>query len=426
MYPFLKQSLVLVSVCCATQLFAAEVRSQPTGKEKQAPVGAKSNPPPSLMAEDSLDMRHASGAREAKTQVTYSAAQVDGNFKPFTGKVTGNAVRMRLTPEADSPVIKECAKGDLVVIMGEKTDFFAVEPPCDLKAYIFRSFVLDNVVEGSRVNIRLAPELNSPVIGFMNTGDRVNGSISEKNHKWLEIAIPKHLRFFVAKEFIEKVGGPELKGVHDKKRDSVVQLMDSSALLGQSEMMKPFQEIDFERISENFHAIIHDYKEFPDYVEKAKTKLMELQEAYLQKKLAYLESKASRIGKEFHAKNELVSFSEETEANPKDRMKIWERVEESIYLAWAASHHQKTMTDFYTEQKKEAVKISGILESYNDLVKHKPGSHLIRDRDMPKAYIYSTVVNLQNYVGRYVTLVAVPRANNNFAFPAYFVFDVEP
>jgi len=55
----------------------------------------------------------------------------------------------------------------------------------------------------------------------------------------------------------------------------------------------------------------------------------------------------------------------------------------------------------------------------------KPGNFIVRDRDMPKAYLYSTMVDLQNYVGKYVTLTLVKRPNNNFAFPAYFVFEVE-
>ena len=429
MYSFMKRSVVILSALTSVHLSAADSRNPSTAREKQSTTGAKTTAPQTLPIEDSLDVRiqgdAAKSSQPQKSVTSYSGSHIDGNYKPFTGKITGNAVRMRLTPDGESHVIKECIKGELIVVTGEKTEFFAVEPPKDLKAYIFRSFVLDNVVEGNRVNIRLAPDLNSPIIGYMNTGDHVNGMISDKNHKWLEITIPKHLRFFVAKEFVEKIGGPDLKANYDKKKDSVVQLMDSSSLLGQSEMMKPFQEIDFERVSENFATIIHDYKDFPEYVEKAKGKLMELQEAYLQKKLAYLESKASRIGKEFHSKGELVSLTEEAETAPKDRIKIWERLEESLYLAWAASHHHKTMTDYYDDQKKESIKISGIVEPYNDLVKQKPGSHILRDRDMPKAYLYSTCINLQNYAGKYVTLSVSPRANNNFAFPAYFVFEIE-
>lgn len=339
----------------------------------------------------------------------------------------GSGVRIRLHPDVESPIIRELHKDEMVIVTGEKSDFYAIEAPSELKVYIFRSFILDNVVEGNRVNVRLAPELNAPIVGYLNTGDKVQGTISEKNHKWLEIAPPKQCRFFVAKEFIEKVGGPELKIMRDKKKDTVIQLMDSADLLSQSEMMKPFEEIDFERIAASFNIVVNEYSDFHEYATKAKAKLLVLQETYLQKKLAYLESKASRMSREMSSSVAVKTVSEVEPAllSAKDRMKIWERVEESHYLTWSTSHRQKTIDDFYEDQKLQAVKISGIIESYNDIVKNKPGNFIIRDRDMPKGYLYSTFVNLQDQVGKYVTVTVTSRPNNNFAFPAYFVIAVE-
>jgi hypothetical protein len=353
--------------------------------------------------------------------------ETDSNYKSFTGKIVGGNVRMRLSSDVESPIVKELLRNDLVVVRGEKSDFYAVEAPQDMKVYIFRSFVLDNVVEGNRVHVRLSPELTAPVVAVMNTGEKVNGTISDKNHKWLEISPPKNVRFYIAKEYIEKIGGPELKALRDKKQSSVIQLMDSAELLSQSEMMKPFEEIDFERVSNSFMTITKDYSDFPEYSEKAKSKLAHLQEIYLQKKIAYLEAKTSKMSKERALRNDLVQVSDASEENlsPRERMKIWERVEESLYLNWSASHHKKTMDDFYEDQKMKTVRISGIVEAYNDVVKNKPGNFVLRDRDMPRAYLYSTFIDLQNYVGKYVTLVAVARPNNNFAFPAYFIFEAE-
>lgn len=395
---------VTIATCVLPAVMLCAVDRGAVAKEKQIPQGT--------------------------TKATSATGAEFSNFKPFTGKILGNGVRMRLAPDVESPIVQEIAKGELVIVSGEKNDFYAIDAPSDLKVYIFRSFVLDNIVEGSRVNVRLAPELNAPVVGYMNTGDRVEGSISEKNHKWLEITPPKSVRFYIAREYIDKVGGPQLKSDRDKKKCELAKLMEAADLLGQSEMMKPFQEIDFERISDSYNTIARDYAEFPVQADKAKTKLMEIQEAYLQKKLAYLESKASRMSREMQAHgldqaSTVSSESSELDMSPKDRMKIWERVEESHFLAWAASHHQKTIDDYYEDQKVTATRISGIVEAYNDMVKNKPGNYIVRDRDMPRAYLYSTFVNLQNYVGKYVTLVASPRPNNNFAFPAYFVIEVE-
>ncbi len=407
------QRVVLGACAFSMSVLCAEDFSSSVAKEKQIPQN-------SSVA--------ANKAAPTKTKQLSSTIEV-GNYKAFTGKILGNGVRMRLHPDVESTIVKELSKNELLIIAGEKNDFYAVQSPADMKVYVFRSFILDNVVEGSKVNIRLAPELNSPIVGYLNTGDKVDGAISEKNHKWLEITPPKSVLFYIAKEYIEKVGGPEMKEQRDKKRGSVAQSLESAELFSQSEMMKPFEEVDFERISQSLTSIINEFSDFPQYSEKAKARLMELQEAYLQKKLAYLESKASKMSREYSASNgaQIITVQNEGESalTPKDRMKIWERVEESHFLSWAAAHHHKTMDDYYEEQKFSALQVSGIVEPYTDIVKNKPGNYIVRDRDMPRAYLYSTVVNLQNYVGKYVTLRVSPRPNNNFAFPAYYVLEVE-
>src|SRR6185436_15600633 len=81
------------------------------------------------------------------------AALVQKPFSPFTGKVKGRKVRLRAQPDLDGRVVRELGGQDMLVVVGEKGDFYAVEPPSGLKAYVFRSFVLDGVVEGNRVNV---------------------------------------------------------------------------------------------------------------------------------------------------------------------------------------------------------------------------------------------------------------------------------
>ncbi len=93
------------------------------------------------------------------------------SFASFTGKVRAKKLRLRVNAELDGYVIKELTKGELLSVIGEKGEYWAVEPIADTKAYIFRSFVLDNTVEGNHVNLRLEPSLDAPVIGHMNTGD---------------------------------------------------------------------------------------------------------------------------------------------------------------------------------------------------------------------------------------------------------------
>ena len=106
-------------------------------------------------------------------------------------------------------------------------------------------------------------------------------------------------------------------------------------------------------------------------------------------------------------------------------MKLWEPIEEALYLSWANINDNKAIRDYYDEQKLASVEIAGIVEPYNTPVKNKPGDFIIRDKDVPVAYVYSTQVNLQSLVGKQVKLIAAPRPNNNFAFPAYYILSAE-
>lgn len=47
--------------------------------------------------------------------------------------------------------------------------------------------MLDNTIEGNRVNVRLEPNLEAPIIAQLNAGDKIEGQISALNSKWYEI-----------------------------------------------------------------------------------------------------------------------------------------------------------------------------------------------------------------------------------------------
>ena len=362
-------------------------------------------------------------------KIVKASVPVSSSLSPFTGKISGTHVRIRTGADMESPVVADCKKGDLVVVEGEKGDFFAVTPPQDLKVYVFRSFILDGCVEANHVNVRLAPDLSAPVVGFLNAGEKVAGEICNENHKWLKIAPPKNTHLYIAKEYIEKIGGPEIKQNYDKRCETVQKLMETSLRFSESEMLKPFEEIAFERISQNFNSVINNYNDFAELQEKAKSKLRELQETYLQKKLAYLEAKAVNMSRTIQAKasGEMPESGTPVALDGENQKRFWEKVEESLFLEWSTSHYQKTIADFYEEQKLSSSKISGVVEPYIDTVKNKPGQFILRDRsrDVPIAYLYSTFLDLGKYVGKSLTLTVAERPNNNFAFPAYFVLSAE-
>ncbi len=379
-----------------------------------------------LQADDSIQSQEV----EASNFKPAPSIKSESFFQNFTAKVRGKKVRMRLHADLESYVVQEVNKDELFVVVGEKNGFWAVEPPENTKAYVFRSFILDNVVEGNRVNVRLEPDLEAPVIAHLNSGEHIQGTPSEINSKWLEIAPPSNTCFYIAKEFLDKVGGPEFKKQMAKRKKNVDQLLESTNLLAKSELLKPFEQMDIDRLSQSYRAIAQDYNDFPEYVLKANEALAYLQDTYIQKKIAFLESKANLApAQEQNASlEEAIAFSEpeaQSDGKATEKMKMWEPVEEAIFLSSAFVNQSKDLQEYYEIQKTSAVPLTGILEAYNDPVKRKPGNYILRQNDVPVAYLYSTKVNLERFLGKKISLQASPRDNNNFAFPAFFVLSVD-
>lgn len=387
-------------------------------------------------------------------------ADCSDHAQAFTGKITRARVRMRLQPTLESPIIRELDREDLLIITDMVDDFYAVKPPTDTKAFVYRTFVLDGVVEGNRVNVRLDPHLDAPIIGQLNTGYRINGRISPLNSKWLEINPPEDTRFYVATEFVEKIGGPDHFATIEKRRDDVSRIINSSYLIAQSELQKPFPETDLDTVFANFNKVINEYDDFPEQVKRAKELLAKIQESYLHKKVAYLESKtddhtdvwkarSTKLAEEMHEKEEKLASLEQqlSIANREqsatefyrewlntqspsmlsNKMTVWIPVEIAIYEEWADTHGNKSINEFYKRQSKDAIALRGIVQAYSRPIHNKPGDFILvnRSNNLPIAYLYSTQINLQDKIGQHVTVEAVLRPNNHFAYPAYFVLTAE-
>jgi len=371
-------------------------------------------------------------------------------FTPFTGKVTKNKVRLRAQPNLDSPVVKELSQNDMLIISGEADDFFAVQPPNGLKAFVFRTYVLDNVIEASRVNVRLQPDTEAPIIAQLKAGDRIEGNISSVNSKWLEISPPSTARFYVSKDYIEKIGDASMMGILEKKRDEINILLNATYLASQTEMQKSFPEINLDQVYLNLNKLINEHKGYPEQAARAKELLSSTQDAYLQKKISYLEAKTKIVQEDWQQKNQQLneqmksqqqkmSHLEQQLNRPNgsapfiayngmsNKMAAWVPVEKSIFEEWSRNNDDRSEEEFYQEQSQSTVALRGTIEPYNRVIKNKPGDYVLvnQSNHLPIAYLYSTKVNLQDHVGHVVTIQGAQRNNNNFAFPAYFVLSIE-
>jgi hypothetical protein len=395
-----------------------------------------------------------------KSETRAAPSSVVAKFEPFTGKIIKNKVRLRLQANYEGPVVRELNHHDYVVVLGENDDFYAVQPPSDIHGYVFRTYILDNVVEGDRVNIRLQPDREATIVSQLKAGDRVVGSVASANNKWLEIALPSTTRFYIAKEYVEKVGDAGFKERLDNRRQAAYDLLNTTDAMSKAELQKPFDQMGIAGIKANYQHIINDYSEFSDIITQAKESLTAIQDAYTAKKLVYLEeqSQASsstietnkKLNAELEAQKNKISHLEqqieqnrqvatvmqptiETLHNVKKphqlpvNMSIWIPTEENLFNAWSRQSGKHTPQEFYEEQKQQGFVLQGIVDPYTRTVKNKPGDYMLINTasKLPIAFLYSTHINLQDYVGHEVSILVSPRNNNNFAFPAYFVLTIE-
>jgi hypothetical protein len=399
-------------------------------------------------------------AHESAPSVPSVYSAKEAAFDPFTGKISRNKVRLRLLPSLDALILTELDRDTLLNVVDESEEFYAVMPLKDTKAYVYRTYVLDGVVEGSRVNVRLEPALESPVIAQLNSGDRVEGDISALNSKWLEIQPPASTRFYVCKEYVEKVGGPSMIQDLERRSQELDQKLKTAYIHSKKELKKSFPSIDWAGIAAKFKEIAEDYSDFPSQVARGEELLTEMMQAYLQKKVSYLEAQVSTLNytpfpkdsydrEKDPQRNELYStaFTEELSdasdisdnkeelewnflfdpASMTTKMAAWVPQELALYNSWLEGNPDLTAYQFYQQQAVEQVRLHGLVEPYARVVRNKPGDYLLvhSTSNLPIAYLYSTKINLQEKVGQEVTLYGVKRANNNFAFPAYYIIAIE-
>jgi uncharacterized protein YgiM (DUF1202 family) len=364
---------------------------------------------------------------------------------PFTGKVTKNKVRLRMSPNLDSPIIKELNQGDLLLILGEEEEFYTIQAPDDLKGYVFRTYILDDVVEGNRVNIRLEPQTDSPVIGQLVGGEKVTGKVSSINNKWMEISLPENVRLYISKDYVKRIGDASYFTSLKNKQKELKEKLEQVSQQSENALKGDYPSINYQAIANEYQSIINGYTELDEEKTKVEGQLKDFKDAYAKKKIEYLEAHTGSIQDAEKLKQEKISLEnkmreqqkrlaqlEQTvQINPNlsisaGTMPLWQPVEQELYLSWKEKNGDRSWKEFYKEQLMDSVTIKGTIEPYTRKVKNKPGDYLlIGGGKRPVAFLYSTQVNLQDYVGREVTLRVSSRPNNHFAFPAYFVLSIE-
>lgn len=399
-----------------------------------APVGSSSQSVPELDSPDASVVGIENETIPTPPATKPSKKQLSSAFEPFTGKMTGSRVRVRLQPSLDGLILKELVQGELVIVTGEIDDFYAVKPDPKCKGYIYRAYVLDNVVEANNVNLRLEPDTHAPILTQLGQGDVVKGVTCPENNKWLMTDLPDTVRFYIAKDYVANVGDVSLFKRTQTRRQQLTSRLDSLEKSIQDEMKKAFAEIQLVPYVNDLKAIIVQNQDLPELVEKAQSLIKTIQEQYLQLSLG----KPLETAKEPSA----ISISE----TPQSHIAALDTTEPSKipdirrFPSFALEQQENNYLDqalrtgkienkesFYSEELKNAQEISGQLVPYDRPVKNRPGDFMLVDAKtkVPVAYLYSCSLDLNQFAGQAVHLMVSPRPNHHFALPAYIVLDIK-
>jgi len=388
--------IILFSVAMSPSLFSAE---------QESPLTPESMP--NLVA-----------AQE--TQESAVVETVHKEISPFTGKITGEKVRLRLAPTLDGSILSELNKDDLIVITGEIDEFYTVKPSPSTKAYIYRAYVLDDVVEANNVNIRLEPNNHSPILSQLNQGDRVSGTLCPNNNKWIEISPPESVQFYVSKTYVTNAGDETVYQKTEDRRQKIQRKLTAIKESLQEEMKKPFSTIQIVPIINDLKAITTETQDMRDLAKEAEAMIQTAQEQYVS--LSQNKSIVSQKGKS--EEGEQIALVEQPNFYRFASFAL-EKQERSLVEQAIANGDVSTQEEFYLKECNNAEEMTGQLIPYERTSSTRPGDYMLVDikTKVPVAYLYSSTIDLKDFIGRNITVVVSLRPNHHYALPAFFVHE---
>lgn len=325
-----------------------------------------------------------SSIKEANSQTTTHEWLEHASLEPFRfGSVTSKRVRMRTAAQLDAPVICELNKGTPLKITAETSDFYAIVPPLPMKAYVFRTYVLDGKIEGERVNVRLGPSAEAPILTQLSSGYPVNGKPSQTNPKWLEIDLPATTRFYISRDYVQLID--ERTFAELAQNFQSVKSGSQAASVAKAEQTPSKQEAE-------------TYQPEPVSVSPP-TKEPEPVKAVEPVKIATIEQKST------------------------SHLTRWQVKEQNLQNQWLLLHAPSTAQNYQDVLQVSAKRLKGILEPYV-APEDAPGDYLLRDGSRVIAIVYSAEIDLATYIGESIELKVIERSNSSYAYPAFCVLEV--
>jgi uncharacterized protein YgiM (DUF1202 family) len=212
---------------------------------------------------------------------------------PFIGRLNTDRVNLRIGPDINTPVIRTLEQGTILFVTGKVTEWFSVRLPEDVPLYIYRRLVsIQNGiarVDRDNINIRTGPGTNFLIIGRAKKTDTF--SIIKIEDEWVRVKPSDELIGWIFGEFVKYEMEVEEHLKKIKLEQEVKDLFKQAEEMFNTTFKEGYdlKQIDVETIKNRYQPILSD--KYPDGIWKqnARQRILELKLKLARKQ--YLEAK---------------------------------------------------------------------------------------------------------------------------------------
>lgn len=294
---------------------------------------------------------------------------------PFTGIVqVGNQLNVRSAPNLEAKPYGRLKNGDRIVVIGEDGEYYKIQYPKQLQAWIASWLLLDNgknkvdVVARNDVNVRSGPDLRYTDIAKLAKGTKVQ--IFEVNSKkWAQINPPTEAVAWLSKKYV-MVGESLAKTLEREKSEKEAKKLLKMTLMEYNQALKNQYISDeaYQRLKNLFDKTIQIN---PQSIEAQQAKNYQVRLADFRH--------ASRI--KDMKKEEDQRYAELQEKLKKEYENKLNELKKSQEKPVSKFQHEGWLDD-----------IGGIL--------FRPATHRLKRGNKTLAYLKSSTIDLDEYVGK--------------------------
>ncbi|MBF0245669.1 MAG: SH3 domain-containing protein [Planctomycetes bacterium] len=289
----------------------------------------------------------------------------------------GSFLNLRLKPDMSAPAIGKLGNNDKVIIIGKDKDFYQLQYPGQMGAWIAGWLLLENGkgdkdrVAREDVNVRSGPSMRHAIVSKLAKGQQVE-ILGRNENRWVRIALPDTVPVWAADRFI--VVGEPLAII--KEREQKFQEVRTLFVKSESAIQAA---IAAETITEGtYKALLGDLD---------KVILVQPDSAEAIKALSY-KNKLS----EFFRLVQLKNLKDEQMAKHKEEKK---KIEETYQRELEELNKARAQTEQVYEFEGWVDDIGGII--------HRPATHKLMEAEKTLCYLKpGKIADLDKYSGKRV------------------------